>query len=152
MKVASKEELQKYIFGETFLISNKLQTIGDEFLGEITTKQWILLMVMNSFFKDKRPSLSEVAEKLGTSRQNTKQIALKLEKKGFIEIFKDEKDSRVLRIKITEKCMRYAESRGSKDEEFLQFIFNGMEIEELFQMLNSLDKLYNNILSFKMEN
>lgn len=143
--------LQKYIFGEMFLISNKLQTIGDEFLGEVTTKQWFLCVVIDEFFKNVNPSLSEVADRMGTSRQNVKQIALKLEKKGFLEINKDEKDSRVLRLSLTESCRKYWESRGSKDGEFLRFIFSNMEPQELMQMFNSLDKFYNNILSFKME-
>lgn len=143
--------LQKYIFGEVFLISNKLQAIGDEFLGELTTKQWFLCVVINEFFQGVNPSLSEVADRMGTSRQNVKQIALKLEKKGFLEINKDEKDSRILRLNLTEGCGKYWQSRGSKDQEFLNFIFNSMEIEELMQMFNSLDKFYNNIISFKME-
>lgn len=144
--------LQKYIFGEVFLISNKLQTIGDEFLGKVTTKQWFLCVVIDEFFKDQNPSLSEVAEKMGTSRQNVKQIALKLEKIGFLEINKDEKDNRILRLSLTDSCREYWKSRGDKDEKFIKFIFNNMEIEELTQMFNSLDKFYKNILSFKIEN
>lgn len=143
--------LQKYIFGEVFLIANKLQTIGDEFLGEVTTKQWFLCVVIDEFFQGVNPSLSEVADKMGTSRQNVKQIALKLEKIGFLEINKDEKDSRILRLRLTESCRKYWESRGDKDEKFLKFIFNSMEPEELIQMFNSLDKFYKNILSFKVE-
>ena len=143
--------LQKYIFGEVFLIANKLQTIGDEFLDEVTTKQWFLCVIINEFFQGVNPSLSEVAEIMGTSRQNVKQIALKLERIGFLEINKDEKDSRILRLTLTESCHKYWESRSAKDEEFLNFIFNNMEPQELMQMFNSLDKFYKNILSFKME-
>jgi len=143
--------LQKYIFGEVFLIANKLQTIGDEFLDEVTTKQWFLCVIINEFFQGVNPSLSEVAEIMGTSRQNVKQIALKLERIGFLEINKDEKDSRILRLTLTESCNKYWESRSAKDEEFLNFIFNNMEPQELMQMFNSLDKFYKNILSFKME-
>ncbi len=151
MKTPTKSELQKYIFGEMFLISNKLQTIGDEFIGEITTKQWFLIVVIGEFFKDNDPSLSEVAQKMGTSRQNVKQLALKLEKKGFIDINRDKSDSRILRLRITDSCKQFWVDRYSKDEEFIQFIFNGMEVEELFQLLTSLNKFYENILSFKIE-
>lgn len=145
------EDLQKYIFGEIFLISNKLQTIGDEFLGEVTTKQWFLIVVIEEFFKESDPSLSEVAEQMGTSRQNVKQIALKLEKKGFIQINKDQKDNRILRLKITDQCREYWANRGSKDGDFLKFIFTEMEVDELFILFNSLDKFYKNILKFKVE-
>lgn len=151
METQPKSELQKYIFGEIFLISNKLQTIGDEFLGEVTTKQWFLIVIIGEFFKDSDPSLSELADKMGTSRQNIKQLALKLEKKGFIEINKDKNDSRILRLRITDSCKQYWANRSSKDEDFIEFIFKGMEVEELFQLLTSLDKFYKNIISFKIE-
>ncbi|MGL5692636.1 MAG: hypothetical protein ACRCXA_01050, partial [Peptostreptococcaceae bacterium] len=129
---------------------NKLQTIGDEFLEEVTTKQWFFIVVISEFFKDKSPSISEVANKMGTSRQNIKQIALKLEKKEFITIAKDEKDSRILRVTITDKCMKYWENRYEKDSEFIEYIFRGMDEKELFQMFNSLDKFYKNISEFKL--
>ena len=144
-------EPQKYIFGGIFAISNRLQVIGDVFLGEVTTKQWFLIAVIGQFFKDTPPSLSEVAEIMGTSRQNVKQIGLKLEKKGFVEIKKDIKDNRVLRVQLTEKCVKYFENRYQKDEEFINTIFQGFEAEELFQLSNSLDKFYKNISSFKVE-
>ncbi len=31
-----------HIFGMLFLLSNKLETLGNNFLGELTTKQWFL--------------------------------------------------------------------------------------------------------------
>lgn len=144
-------EPHKYVFGSVFSIANRLQAIGDSFLGDITTKQWFLLAIIGQFFKDIPPAISEIAEIMGTSRQNVKQIALKLEKKGFLSISKDEKDSRILRVKITEKCMNYFEQRYEKDERFLETIFQGFKPEELFQLANSLDKFYKNISSFKVE-
>lgn len=147
----TKEQIQKYIFGEIFLIANKLQTIGDEFLEEVTMKQWFTLVIIDQFFKDKAPSISEIAETMGTSRQNVKQIVLKLEKKGFVVISRDEKDSRILRVRNTDKCIEYWQNRYEKDEEFLQYIFKGMDEQELFQIFNGLCKFYNNISSFKVE-
>lgn len=145
-----KNELQKYIFGEIFLVSNKLQTIGDEFLEEVTMKQWFFLAIIDQFFRNSEPSITEISNVIGSSRQNVKQIALKLEKKGFIVIKKDEKDSRILRVSLTERCYDYWNNRYEKDEDFLQHIYKGMEQEELIQMLKSLEKFYENISSFKM--
>lgn len=141
---------EKYVFGGIFAIANKLQSIGDIFLEEITTKQWFLLAVIGQFFKETPPAISEIAEIMGTSRQNVKQISLKLEKKGFVEIHRDKKDSRILRVNLTEKCMYYFENRNEKDEEFLKAIFKGFETKELFQLANSLDKFYKSILEFKI--
>lgn len=147
----SKDEMRKYIFGVMFSISNKLQVIGDTFLGEVTTKQWFLIAIIGQFFKENPPSLSEVAELMGTSRQNVKQIALKLEKKGFLEINKDKNDSRVLRVQITDKCNEYFLERYDKDEQFILKIFEGFEIEELIQLTKGLEKFYNNVSAFNLE-
>lgn len=145
-----KNELQKYIFGEIFLVSNKLQTIGDEFLEELTMKQWFFLAIIDEFFKHSEPSITEISTVMGSSRQNVKQIALKLEKKEFVAIKKDEKDSRILRVSLTKKCYDYWHDRYEKDDDFLQHIYKGMEEEELIQMLKSLEKFYVNISSFKI--
>lgn len=70
------------IFGGLFLVSNRLETIGNEFLGELTTKQWFFLAVLFTFFTEP-PTLSQLSQFMGSSHQNLKQIALKLEKRGL---------------------------------------------------------------------
>ncbi|MGL5616433.1 MAG: MarR family winged helix-turn-helix transcriptional regulator [Sarcina sp.] len=142
-------ELKANIFGSFFLIANKLQIIGDSFLGELTTKQWFTIAVISKFFVDYKPTLSEVASFTGTSRQNTKQIALKLYEKGFLNIEKDEKDSRALRLSLTEKVYEYSEKRGNKDTDFINSVFYDFSEEELKSMFIGLNKFINNIEQFK---
>ncbi len=91
-----------HIFGMLFLLSNKLETLGNNFLGELTTKQWFFMLILMNFFKEP-PTLSELALEMGTSHQNAKQIAIKLEEKGFLVVKKDTKDKRVLRLTPTNK-------------------------------------------------
>ncbi|WP_040951913.1 MarR family winged helix-turn-helix transcriptional regulator, partial [Gorillibacterium massiliense] len=81
-------EHQKEIFGGLFVLANKLQAIGDRELGEITTKQWFLMMMIEQWGEEP-PTLSELAKEMGSSRQNLKQLALKLQEKGFLSIEKD---------------------------------------------------------------
>jgi len=38
---------------------------------------------------------------MGSSRQNVKQLALKLEENDYLKIEKDENDARVIRLKLT---------------------------------------------------
>lgn len=143
MNIADK---QKFIFGSLFLLANKLQVIGDHYLGEegMTTKQWFLT-VMISQFGDTPPTLSEVAELMGSSRQNVKQLALKLEEKEFLKIEKDEKDARALRLKLTEKCRLFWEKRQNQDEQFVRELFNGFSSEEIDAVYNGLGKLFSKI-------
>lgn len=35
-----------YLFGHLFLLANRLQALGDAYLAEMTTKQWLLLIVI----------------------------------------------------------------------------------------------------------
>lgn len=146
-------EMQKYIFGSIFLAANRLQVLGDQYLGsdDLTTKQWFL-NVMIAQFKEKAPTLSEVAELVGNSRQNVKQLALKLEEKGFLVIEKDEKDARALRLKLTEKSREFWEKRQKQDDEYIERLFEGLTQEELLNMCKGFGKLIKKIEKLDQEN
>jgi len=135
-------EKQKYIFGNIFLIANRLQVLGDKYLESdgMTTKQW-LLTVMISQFQDNPPTLSEVAKLMGSSRQNVKQLALKLEEKGFLNIQKDKQDARALRLKLTEKSRTFWEERQNQDEEYLENLFKDFSNEEIDIIFKGFEKL-----------
>ncbi|ENK1243508.1 MarR family transcriptional regulator [Clostridium sporogenes] len=133
-----------HIFGMLFLLSNKLETLGNNFLGELTTKQWFFMLILMNFFKEP-PTLSELAGEMGTSHQNTKQIAIKLEEKGFLVVKKDTKDKRVLRLTPTSKIEKYAKLREDKDHYFIEKFFNILTKEEVKNIYESFTKLLNNI-------
>lgn len=132
------------IFGKIFFLSNRLEYLGDNELRKdgLTTKQWQLIAVTGKYFTYP-PSVSEVAEVLSTTHQNVKQIALKLQEKGFISIEKDEKDRRVLRLRLTEKNRKYWESKKTEDIEFINSLFSSLtekEIQELYALLIKLEQ------------
>ena len=43
---------REYLFGSIFLLSNKLQALGDGYLKEVTLKQWLLLIMIHVMDKD----------------------------------------------------------------------------------------------------
>jgi MarR family transcriptional regulator, transcriptional regulator for hemolysin len=135
-------EKQKYIFGSMFLLANKLQVVGDQYMDRdgMTTKQWFLT-AMISQFGENSPTLSEVADIMGTSRQNVKQLALKLEEKEFLKIEKDEQDARALRLKLTEKSKDFWEKREDKDSQFIKELFQDFTSEEIEVMSKGFNKL-----------
>jgi DNA-binding MarR family transcriptional regulator len=53
----------------------------------ITTKQWFLSETINSLF-DAHPTLTEVGNAMGSSHQNVKQVAMKLQEKGCLSLKK----------------------------------------------------------------
>lgn len=83
------------------------------FRGEgMTTRQAALITMAKELGQ---PSLSEVAAMMSTSHQNVKQIALGLERRGFVRIVTDAQDSRVRRLIVTAKSDRYWAARDSDD-------------------------------------
>ncbi|MDU6877348.1 MarR family winged helix-turn-helix transcriptional regulator [Clostridium tepidum] len=139
-----------HIFGMLFLLANKLETLGNNFLGELTTKQWFFMLILMNFFKES-PTLSELANEMGTSHQNTKQIAIKLEEKGFLVMEKDTKDKRILRLTPTNKIQKYIKLRENKDHFFIEKFFNILTKEEIKNIYESFTKLLNNIKSIENE-
>jgi DNA-binding MarR family transcriptional regulator len=137
---------QKFIFGSLFLIANKLQVIGDQYLGKdnMTMKQW-LLTVMVSQFPDAPPTLGEVAELMGSSHQNAKQLALKLREKGFLNIEKDAKDGRVIRLRLTQKSLDFWKDREDMDNKFVVDLFSDFTEEEINAMCSGFNKLFEKI-------
>ena len=132
------------IFGKLFFIANRLEYLGDNELrkDDLTTKQWQLIAVTGKYFSYP-PSITEVSDVLSTTRQNVKQIAIKLQEKGFVSIEKDDKDKRVLRLKLTEKNRRYWESNTLEDTEFVSSLFEKMsdqEVKDLYRLLNKLEE------------
>jgi DNA-binding MarR family transcriptional regulator len=106
----------------------------------MTTKQWFLT-VMISQFRDHPPTLGEVAALMGSSRQNVKQLALKLEEKEFLRIEKDEQDARALRLKLTEKSQAFWEKRENQDNQFIMDLFGSLNEEEINTLANCFGKL-----------
>lgn len=138
MKPENSGAEDKYIiFAMIFLLSNKLQTIGDSFFDEVSTKQWFVLVVLG-IMEGYSPTLNELSDAVGSSHQNTKQLVLKLEQKGYVELKKDEKDSRCLRIKATPKVKEFSKAYHQKDEEFMNKLFGHFNDTELTVTKNVL--------------
>lgn len=135
-------EKMKFIFGNLFLLAQRWQYIGDRELStdNLTTKQWFLLVTIGTLFRTP-PTLTEVTEALGTSRQNVKQIALNLEKRGFLEIRHDENDRRILRFKITQKSSDFWDKRADRDEKYVAGLFKGLTLEEIEMFHVGITKL-----------
>ncbi len=131
MKLQQPDLDNKYIiFGLIFMLSNRLQTIGDSFFKDISTKQWFVLLILG-IMKGYSPTLNELSEAVGSSHQNVKQLVLKLEQKGYVELSKDTEDGRRLRIKSTLKSVEFNKAYHKKNTEFLDKLFCNLENADL---------------------
>lgn len=136
------DDLQKkrLIFSELFILQNKIQTKFDRLLGDITSKQFIILVITQAF--PYPPSLTEVAKHAGCSRQNVKKVTAVLEKKGFLTLVPD-KESRAVRIVLEQKFFDFFDLLMEKSQEGLDALFLGMgenEIEQLFSHLHQIEQ------------
>lgn len=143
--------LQREMIVRLFQTSNTLQTYMDKILKEdqITTKQFFMMIILGSF--EIPPRIGELSDRFGTSRQNVKQVLLKLQKNGFIKLFKDETDSRITRVMFLDKANEFWNPRELKDKESMDTIFNGVTDEDLFQSIGTMIKLFDRLELLKEE-
>jgi DNA-binding MarR family transcriptional regulator len=136
-------EQKAYIFAEIFTLSNKLQTLGDEFDKNFTTKQWLFILAVSRFKEP--PTITEVANFIGYSRQNAKRIAADLQKAGCIILQRDKNDARALRIIIESECIEYFKKRDKREIEFLEQFFLGFDAELTSNVYKGFVKMEQNI-------
>ena len=137
----SEEEM---IYGLLFAVSNKLQACADKILPDITSRQHFLLIVL-SLFKDKYPSLKEVAVVVGSSYQNVKKLADSLEKKGFIELKRDEHDKRKYNLMMTDKVSTLSAVINEETEIFMRGLYEGLTKEDLKHAIAVLMRMEQNL-------
>jgi len=143
-------EEKAHIFGSVFILANRLQVLGDKFDGNLTIKQWLLLVGILKNSGDS-PTISEIASFIGNSRQNVKKMALILEKKGFLNLEKDLKDARILRISLTGKCQDYFKQRENRELEFFEKLYDGFDTVLIKGLDNGILKLEENIISMEKQ-
>ncbi len=141
-------ETKWVLFGTFFAFHNRLQTTGDSFFEEITCKQFFLIICLG-LFGEKVPTIKELAEVMGSSHQNVKQMVNKLERNGFVELQKDEKDKRKIRVWGTKKLHVLDEKYGEKSMEFMELFYAGIAPEDIENMYNTITKLEKNLIEMK---
>lgn len=134
------------IFALLLIISNKMNTLLDRELQEfdVTTKQWFLSETIHSLF-DYPPAMKELAGEMGSSHQNIKQVALKLQQKGLLKLEKDKKDTRVTRLSLTEQSRELWKKTDSKGTIFRENMFKEMDKKDIATARSLLEKMLLNL-------
>jgi len=93
------------LFGSVFVLVGHLTTRMDRELRELdlTTRQWLLLAVLDRLGRERPPTLTEAAAAYGSSRQNVKAIAEGLAARGWLHIQRDARDRRAVRLTLTDR-------------------------------------------------
>lgn len=136
----STEMRQKAIFSTLFIAGNRLQTLFDNRIPEVSLKQFMLLSLVRQ--SREALTLTQLGELLGCSRQNVKKLADLLEKKGFLSIRQNPDDTRAVLISPTEKADDYFQNVFREYERELQYLFEVYTEEETETLFRLLSRLY----------
>jgi Transcriptional regulators len=128
------------IFGSIFTVSNRLQSVMDQQLPELSAKQWFVLTML-SFFEHP-PSLIGLAKVCDSSYQNIKQIVLKLQEKGFVILEDDADDKRAKRVVMTSKVSEWSAKTHELANQFVNTLFEPLSAEQINELRNSLLTLH----------
>ncbi len=122
-------ESSYFLLGLLSAFDNRFQAVADRLIGEISWKQFFTIICIN--LCKESPTLKQLAEMMGTSHQNCKQLLLKLEKKGFVAMVADPNDKRKQRIQLTEICMDFCRRNDERSQQLIGQMFSGIPEEHL---------------------
>lgn len=136
-----------YLIGLINRFNNSFQAAADNIFEELSWKQ-IFFMNCVALFED-APTIRDMADLLGCSHQNAKQILSKLEKQRFVEVYQDPADKRKQRIMLTEKAMEFRRHYDEPSEQAMQSIFGNISKEELRTTISVFTRLNKNVDELK---
>lgn len=113
------QQPREELFGRVFVLFQQLTRRVDDVLAPLglTSRQWLLLVVLVRGFPGVRPTLSEAAAVFGTSRQNVRQIAGQLAARGYLTLEPDPADARATRLALTERVAAFDEPETVADQQ-----------------------------------
>ncbi len=135
-----------FLLGLLSAFDNRFQTVADSLIGVISWKQFFTIICIN--LCKESPTLQQLADIMGTSHQNCKQLLLKLEKKGFVTLTPDPRDRRKQRIALTKACLDFCAQNDARSQALMETMFQGIPesnlqitIQTLMQMEAQLQNL-----------
>ena len=136
-------ELSYFLLGLLSAFDNRFQAVADSTMKEVSWKQFFAIICIN-LCKDK-PTVKELAEIMGSSHQNVKQILLKLEKKGFVFIAVDENDKRKQRIELTDYCREFCAKNDEMTMGIMKKMFAGVSENQLQVTIQTIIQIEDNL-------
>ena len=136
-------ESSYFLLGLLSAFENRFQAAADQAMKVVSWKQFFAIICIN--LCKTPPTVKELAEIMGSSHQNVKQILLKLEKKGFVSITVDEQDKRKQRIELTPQCIEFCMNNDEKSMELLKRMFAGVSEEQLQVTIQTIIQIEDNL-------
>ena len=132
-----------FLLGLLSAFDNRYQAKADSFFEDISWKQFFAIICVQ--LCKEPPTIKELAEIMGSSHQNVKQILNKLEKKGYVQTLSDETDKRKQRIVLTEKTKAFCESHDQESQKMVGKMFEGIEPQEIAVTIKTIMQMEKNL-------
>ena len=139
---SSRLDMARFTLIMQFLVEQRWRYFIDVSMEPdgLTTKQWLMLIVVGSGFRTP-PSIQDVAEAMSTTHQNVKQIAAGLERGGFMTLERDPENRRIIRLKVTPKCLAMFKKREEEDVKTILRMFENLTDDEMRMLFNIIAKM-----------
>lgn len=137
------ENRMKAVFSTLFIAGNRLQTLFDKNIPQLSLKQFMLLSLVRQ--SGEALTFTQSGHLLGCSRQNIRKLADALQKKDFITIRQSPQDPRALCICLTEKGNAYFRNDFPEYQEQLKYLFEVYTDQEIETLSALLSRLYTGI-------
>lgn len=129
-------------------LANTLQTVMDMGMSDITSRQWLPLMILGRC--EEAPNLNQLAEKCGITRQSAKQLVDKLVDKDLVRLEKDENDRRNSLVVITKKGRSWGKNNLDRNVMFVQELYSGLSENDIKTFAKVQQKLLAKLESIKL--
>jgi DNA-binding MarR family transcriptional regulator len=133
--------LMQQVYATLFSLANKLQVQGDKYLEKMTSRQ-LMAIIATAHLPEDGATLNNIARKLGTTKQNVKQLVTNLEKKGYVLTVPSLRDKRAVNVKTTEAGKHAWLECGEKGLIFFLDLFKDFTKEEMEILWGFLKKMY----------
>lgn len=97
--------------------------------------------ILEAIEKSESNMMSAIAKRLMVTQGTLTVSTSKLVKKGYVERVKDERDKRIVRLKLTERAENILEIHNRFHEEMIERLLNELELDKEVELIQSLRNL-----------
>lgn len=97
--------------------------------------------ILEAIQKSESKMMSAVAKSLMVTQGTLTVSTSKLVKKGYVERVKDERDKRIVRLKLTDKANQVLEIHENFHEEMIDKLLNELDLHKEVELIQSLRNL-----------
>jgi DNA-binding MarR family transcriptional regulator len=141
-KGKTTEGKKSILFFSLFVVTNRIETIYNAGVDELTLKQLMLLILISI---SEGETFTRYGQIMGSSRQNIKTLAKALERKSFVSIRQNENDRRACGIFLTAKTAKHFKDTDNYYSLQIRRLFSEFTADEINVMFSVVPKLFTGI-------